>query len=528
MKAKWLKKTMAVCMAAALSASAFSGTVFAAGDYASIEKEAWADSVKNFVSAYALSLEQYDAVLAGTDAEITFSLDESGRSLLGFLAPFDVSWADSVSATMKTTFKDGKEGVLMTLLINGSQICTIEYYLDPDTQDIYMRIPELSEKYFKVNLQEAMEAQEQEAEDMVSAYANSMNVSLSMLSDYASLLPEAAVVEGLLNKYAAFIFDNVTEGESAAETLTVGDVSEDCTVYEAQISAEDAIRMGTDILESAREDEEIQKILEMWGESFSDGDDLYEQFSLAVEGGLSSLQETEISEEDTETITTKIWVSEDGTIAGRELSYAQGTPFLTWKMPQADGKFGYELSIIDAENEENAYTLYGNGTIENDLLDGSYQIYVGDIPYVNIELTDYDTASAKNGEINGRYVITVLASEENETMASLQNFGLTMDLGSSGASGSIKLSVTSASSSLGTLSITSKPGEGIELPDLDSLGEVYDTANEEDMNAFAAELDLTTIMENILAAGVPEDVIDYVLTGGASGEDEADLDFAVE
>lgn len=48
------------------------------------------------------------------------------------------------------------------------------------------------------------------------------------------------------------------------------------------------------------------------------------------------------------------------------------------------------------------------------------------------------------------------------------------------------------------------------------------------MNAFAAGLDLTTILENILATGVPEDVINYVLTGGASAEEEAELDTAVE
>lgn len=69
---------------------------------------------------------------------------------------------------MKTTFKDGKEGVLMILLLNGSQICTLEYYLDLDTQDAYMRIPELSDKFFKVNLQETMQAQE--TEDMLRCY----------------------------------------------------------------------------------------------------------------------------------------------------------------------------------------------------------------------------------------------------------------------------------------------------------------------------------------------------------------------
>lgn len=526
MKTKWFKKTTAICMAATLGVSAFSSSAFAAEGYAAAEKEAWANGVKNFASAYASSLEEYDTVLAGTNANIILSLDESGRSLLGFIAPFDVSWADNVSVTMINTFKDGKQGVLMNLLLNDSQICTLEYYLDSATQDTYMRIPELSDKYFKVNLQEAMEAQEEAGESVIS-YSGSMNASLAMLSDYRSLFPEASVVEELLNKYAAFIFDNVTEGESAAETLTVGDVSEACTAYEAQISAEDVIHMGTDILETAKSDEEVQKIIEAWGD-LSQSDDLYEQFILAVEGGLSSLQETETTEEDTETITTKIWVSEDGTIAGREFSDAEGTPFFTWKMPQADAQFGYELSIIDPENAESSYKLSGNGTIENDLLNGSYQFCAGDTPYVNIEVTDYNTASAKNGEINGHYVITAIASEEDETMASLQNFGLVLDLTSAGTSGSIDLSVTSADSNLATLSITSETGEGIEIPDLSAIGEVYDTANEEDMNAFAAELDLTTILENILAAGVPEDVINYVLTGGASAEEEAEMDTAVE
>ena len=40
----------------------------------------------------------------------------------------------------------------MKVLLNDNEICTLEYYLDPDSQDIYMRIPELSDKYFKTTL----------------------------------------------------------------------------------------------------------------------------------------------------------------------------------------------------------------------------------------------------------------------------------------------------------------------------------------------------------------------------------------
>lgn len=64
-----------------------------------------------------------------------------------------------------------------------------------------------------------------------------------MMSDLSAAAPEASVVETLLDKYGSMLFDNVTEGESSQETLTAGDISQDCTVYEGQISAEDAVKL---------------------------------------------------------------------------------------------------------------------------------------------------------------------------------------------------------------------------------------------------------------------------------------------
>ena len=49
-----------------------------------------------------------------------------------------------------------------------------------------------------------------------------------MMSDLSAAAPEASVVETLLDKYGSMLFDNVTEGESSQETLTAGDISQDC------------------------------------------------------------------------------------------------------------------------------------------------------------------------------------------------------------------------------------------------------------------------------------------------------------
>ena len=52
---KWLRKTTAICTAALLGTAVIPSTAFAADDYASIEKNAWAAAVKNMASSYAAS-----------------------------------------------------------------------------------------------------------------------------------------------------------------------------------------------------------------------------------------------------------------------------------------------------------------------------------------------------------------------------------------------------------------------------------------------------------------------------------------
>lgn len=542
---KHLKKATALCAAAILTATAAPSAAYAADSYADTEKANWAESVKNFTDSYADTLNQYDTLLSGTTSDITLKLEDSGRSLLGFIAPFDVSWLNDITFTTDVTVKDGQEGVLMKALLNGTQICTIEYYLDSESQDVYMRIPELSDKYFKTNLQDAADAQSaaiEEAESSLSddsaasaitdkvlnsgTYTWSTNLSLAMMSDFTGLLPEASVVEELLNRYSALVFDNMNEQDSTTETLTAQGISEDCTVYEARISQDDALKMATAILESAKSDKEIEGILETWSQKLPDSEGLYDKFLSSVESGLASLKEadtsddSETSDEADDYITSRIWVNADGQIAGRELSvHSDGTesPVITWQMPKSDSGFGYLLTYKDSDNGE--FALTGSGTIDGDLLNGTYQFSADGTPYANIELKDYDTASAKKGDLNGNYTITLISSDENDSMAALANFALIMDLTSADTSGAIDLSITSAGSTLGTLSITSEPGNGVEIPDLTSITDAYDVTDEDAMTEYASGLDFTALMSSLTDAGVPDEVITYILSGGSSAGD---------
>lgn len=542
---KWLRKTTAICTAALLGTAVIPSTAFAADDYASIEKNAWAEEVKNMVSSYAASIEESQALVSGMQSDISLKIEDSGRSLLGFVAPFDISWLNDITLANTVSFTDGKEGLLMKVLLNDNQICSLEYYLDPESQDVYMRIPELSDKYFKTNLKEAADQQasniESDIEELTpddtdvdiptdnfaSAYSDSISLSASLMSDLSSALPEASVIETLLDKYGSMLFDNLTEGESSQETLTAGDISQDCTVYEGQISSEDAVKTATELLEAAKSDSDIESILNTWNDKLSSDENLYESFTTAVDKGLNALKDTDTSDSEDSCLSTKIWVDENGRIAGRALEIQEGdttTPILTWQMPENGSDFGYLLTI--ASDDINTYSLSGSGQIDGDKLNGTYELSLADSISAIIEVKDYDTVSAKEGNLNGNYKITFPSSdtdnEDDYYSSILENFALVLDLNSEKDSGSVALSIENAGSTLGTLSITGGAGEAVEIPDLASLKDVYDANNNDDMNAYAATLDFTSIMDNLSKAGVPDEVITYILSGGSATEDSSD------
>lgn len=544
---KWLRKTTAICTAALLGTAVIPSTAFAADGYASIEKNAWAEEVKNMASSYAASIEASQTLVSGMQSDISLKIEDSGRSLLGFVAPFDISWLNDITLANTVSFTDGKEGLLMKVLLNDNQICSLEYYLDPESQDAYMRIPELSDKYFKTNLKEAADQQasniESDIEELTpddtdvdiptdnfaSAYSDSISLSASLMSDLSSALPEASVIETLLDKYGSMLFDNLTEGESSQETLTAGDISQDCTVYEGQISSEDAVKTATELLEAAKSDSDIESILNTWNDKLSSDENLYESFTTAVDKGLNALKDTDTSDSEDSYLSTKIWVDENGRIAGRALEIQEGdttTPILTWQMPENGSDFGYLLTI--ASDDINTYSLSGSGQIDGDKLNGTYELSLADSISAIIEVKDYDTVSAKEGNLNGNYKITFPSSdtdnEDDYYSSILENFALVLDLNSEKNSGSVALSIENAGSTLGTLSITGGAGEAVEIPNLASLKDVYDANNNDDMNAYAATLDFTSIMDNLSKAGVPDEVITYILSGGSATEDSSDTE----
>ena len=62
------------------------------------------------------------------------------------------------------------------------------------------------------------------------------------------------------------------------------------------------------------------------------------------------------------------------------------------------------------------------------------------------------------------------------------------------------------------------PSSDMEIPDFASLENVYDANDETAMNGIAATLNLDSVLNNLLTAGMPEELLMALLYGDATEE----------
>ena len=200
--------------------SAVPATTWAADSYKETEKAAFAKMIEEFGADYAKSLSEMDTEEVKGNAEIKVSLEDGGKAILGMLSPVDISWLADASISGNVSMSDKSMTEFMDVNVNGTKICTIEYYFDTENSEIYMRIPELSDGYIKMNMEQmTQEAVEEADQELDSSFTTSLDLADSMNSYFSTLenLPEADLVTSILTRYTDIIFDNVADAENLLE-----------------------------------------------------------------------------------------------------------------------------------------------------------------------------------------------------------------------------------------------------------------------------------------------------------------------
>lgn len=523
------RKITAIILASLMGISAVPATAWAADSYKETEKAAFAKAIQEMGADYAQDLAQIGDGAVKGNAEIKLSLDDGGKAILGMLTPVDISWLEDASMDTKVNLNEGTMIETMDVKVNGTKICTIEYYFDTENSEVYMRIPELNEGYIKMNMEQMTQEAEAEMEEegMDSSFSTSMDLADAMNSYFSTLdnLPEADALTSILTRYSDIIFDNVTDGENpGTQSSAAGDVSQELTVLEGHVTQAEAQPMFQQILDTAKTDEELKGLIESWTEAMNDPEYSYDTFLQAIED-LEKDLDGEIDESDTSGFVLRAWVDDNGEVVGREVLADDGE--------QEESLFRY-LCTTDGDqrgfsftmgSDEDSVGLYGSGTLSGDVLSGTYTFTSGGEDAAVIEVADYDTKAVENGIWKGTYTISG-APIEDEDGNSYDPFGgmqliFTTD-GKDENNMEWNLTLAANGVSLGALSITGgNEGEDLEAVDFASLTDVYDFSNDADVEKFGEDVNMHTITANLTSAGMPDGWLESVMEAASgSGAEE--------
>lgn len=526
---KIMKKLTA---AAAASALVLSGTsqVFAAS-YKETEKAALDKLVAGFSAYWDAVMAQYEkGQETGFNAKMKLTVEETGKAVLGAMVGMDFSWLNTVTMDMTEIIKDGKEAINADILLNDAPVGTMNICMDLANMTEYFQIPELSQNYMAIPLIPSMEetiADETGAmsEEDIAAYQAymeeyqaSMETYLKIVSDMTTVLPDTKTLSTLLDRYGNILIENFGDETVTEEALSVEGVSEDCTVYEEILTEQEVLSILREVLTTAKEDQELKGLLDMWSET-GGGEDLYAQLVAGADSALADLPEEGSEEINPEAamFNSKIWTNAEGKIVGREFGFTDETgtesyPLISWKNPSADGNSAlyFELWL-----DTSSITLTGSGQSGDQGLTGEYVLAFDGVKTVGIGVNNLKSDTEAPGYMNGSFNFSFLDTGTEEEPNPLAAFGLTANIISDAAAqtSQVDFSLTSSGAPVVTLSVTGgyeASGESVEMPDQAVLDAALSVESEEDMTAYAEGLDWTTVLTNLGAAGVPEELINQL------------------
>ena len=526
---KIMKKLTA---AAAASALVLSGTsqVFAAS-YKETEKAALDKLVAGFSAYWDAVMAQYEkGQETGFNAKMKLTVEETGKAVLGAMVGMDFSWLNTVTMDMTEIIKDGKEAINADILLNDAPVGTMNICMDLANMTEYFQIPELSQNYMAIPLIPSMEetiADETGAmsEEDIAAYQAymeeyqaSMETYLKIVSDMTTVLPDTKTLSTLLDRYGNILIENFGDETVTEEALSVEGVSEDCTVYEEILTEQEVLSILREVLTTAKEDQELKGLLDMWSET-EGGEDLYAQLVAGADSALADLPEEGSEEINPEAamFNSKIWTNAEGKIVGREFGFTDETgtesyPLISWKNPSADGNSAlyFELWL-----DTSSITLTGSGQSGDQGLTGEYVLAFDGVKTVGIGVNNLKSDTEAPGYMNGSFNFSLLDTGTEEEPNPLAAFGLTANIISDAAAqtSQVDFSLTSSGAPVVTLSVTGgyeASGESVEMPDQAVLDAALSVESEEDMTAYAEGLDWTTVLTNLGAAGVPEELINQL------------------
>lgn len=422
-----------------------------------------------------------DAATKQNDTQKIMYQIELGDTLKALASGYGVE-----SATIETTSKM-QDSVLTNhtvLQLNGKDAANMNTYLDYSSKEGFIQIPEVTNSYLDLTstLQEA---------------ASSIPMSNLYLTsaDMEKYLPEADKIDKLITTYSDIILKNIKKVERSQETITAGEISQECTKLAVTCDGEDAKKICKEILEELKEDNVVKEIIENIDAS------AYDSFQTQITDALAEL---ETEEPDDSKLEMNVYVDGNAQIVGRTMVLTSGEESfeINALQPCKDSKSGYSLEI--ASDGVQYFVVTGNMEEKDGKWSGDFTVSLdeslnpGDgsvlsmTDLIKISVLDMDQkAMEKDGSLKGSIELS------SEQIPAVAGYKLRIDMDNSKDQFNNKVAVLVGSDVFATIQIASGEAEdpGVTRPEDGAV--TYDMSNEVELATYMSEVDLMTLVANL-------------------------------
>lgn len=375
----------------------------------------------------------------GQSTRICFDIDDLALSMIKKQYP-DLEILEELNGlVLNTSFekKDNMARIVIGAELDEESDTSVEFVLDADTESLYISSDQFSGNYLKLDVSSI------EQTDAV--------------ADVIELLLDAIMNSELNDRYFNSFLELMTAQETKKEIITVNGVSQECTVYSAQIDINYLANLCIDYLEELKQD----------------SGSVTDYFDSAID----AIQETLLGEENSWILYWNVYTDASGKIIGRDIRN-DDEKFLSYITTTDNEDIGFIFSV-------SAFEISGNAVMKAGLLDGTFIVSEDDVDYLKISAEEFDLEAWKSGMPNG----TIEFEPTDELFSELFDISIglpvsiTIDFKSSEEDTSIVLSLME----LATISvdvsryipesISLPEGNEIDANDIDAFSELFGSSS---------------------------------------------------
>ena len=436
----------------------------------------------------------------------------------------DLKWLKDLTLGYDVSKKNEDCMINLGLKLNGSDLLHLKLVIDLDKGDVWLSVPELSDKYMQTTLED-LNLDSLDLDSITSGMSfGSVLGDLSAgdagkLDPVSKAMPVADTANALLRKYLNEAIECIDDVERDTGDLSAQGVSAGYTVLTSTITPETVVKIVQKIGPELKEDKEIKKIiLDVAAAAEEEGETKYKEFTDRIDELLDD--PSKITDSMTDDIVMTVYLDKSGDVHGRVID--AGSQKLEMLMPEKDGQFG--LSIRYTKDGEELLLVSGDGKRSGDKLTGDLELEVKGEYYADLHLDGFDIEKAKDGFFSGGIEVKPTASfwklarekmgessvgsDIPEALSGiLDTLTFRFDLDTSKDKAAVSLTLTNGKDKLVTIAIDGKKTSAKKISTVDGI-EASEWAQEISLDK------LEKVVASIEKAGVPAaytDLLDAAL-----------------